>query len=337
MKRFLLWFLSLSMLGTLAAIGLAVYAAYWFTAPGPLREKTIIEIPPGTGFAAITQRLVEQNAIDNELLFKMNILWNASHTKFKAGEYYIDTGMSPRKIMDVLVSGEAITHSVTIPEGWTVAQITTALMNEEKLKGEVPKDLKEGTLMPDTYFFHRHDTRESVIARMKLAMNKAVHELWNKRQPDLPLATPMQAVILASIVEKETGVADERPHVASVFINRLKAGMPLQSDPTVVYGIELINGPMQRALMKNDLLSNHPYNTYIIKGLPSGAIANPGRASLEATLNPLQTNDYYFVATGDGGHHFAKTLQEHNRNVARYRAVLREAKQEAATQKLLKP
>ncbi len=328
MKRFLIWFLSLSMLGTLAVITLAAYGAYWFTAPGPLREKIVIEIPPGTGFAAITQRLLESKAIDNELLFKMNILWSGSHTKFKAGEYYIDTGMSPRKIMDVLVSGEAITHFVTIPEGWELSQITAALMKEDKLKGDIPPGLVEGTLLPDTYFFHRHDTRESVIKRMKDAMNQVVHVLWAKRQQGLPLASPMQAVILASIVERETGVAAERPHVASVFINRLRKGMPLQSDPTVVYGIEQVNGPMQRPLMKNDLLSNHAYNTYIINGLPKGAIANPGRASLEATLNPLQTQDYYFVATGDGGHHFAKTLQEHNQNVARYRQNLREAKQQ---------
>lgn len=333
MKRLLIWFLSLSMLGTLAAIALAVYAAYWFTAPGPLREKTIVEIPPGTAFTAITRQLVEQNAIDNELLFKMNILWNGSHTKFKAGEYYIDSGMSPRKIMDVLVNGEAITHSITIPEGWQLSQISAALMKEDMLEGAIPEDVKEGTLMPDTYFFHRHDSRASVIQRMKQAMNETVHALWNKRAPDLPLATPMQAVILASIVEKETGVADERAHVAGVFINRLRRGMPLQSDPTVVYGIELNNGPMQRPLMKNDLLSNHPYNTYIINGLPQGAIANPGRASLEATLNPLKTDDLYFVATGDGGHHFAKTLQEHNQNVARYRQTLREA----TPQKLPKP
>ena len=200
-------------------------------------------------------------------------------------------------------------------------------MKEERLKGAMPMGVVEGSLMPDTYHFHKGDSRQSVVDRMQQPMKQALAELWQQRQSGLPFKTKEEALVLASIVEKETGVDQERGRVAAIFINRLRKNMLLQSDPTVVYGIELENGPMERQLLKKDLAIDHPFNTYVHAGLPPAPIANPGRASIQAVLNPPKTDEYYFVATGRGGHYFSKTLAEHNRNVARYRAELRRQKQ----------
>ncbi|MCI5049528.1 MAG: endolytic transglycosylase MltG, partial [Rickettsiales bacterium] len=190
----------------------------------------------------------------------------------------------------------------------------------------IPLGLQEGDLMPDTYFIHRGDTRESVVMRMKKSMQEFMDAQWASRQANLPLKNKQEAMVLASMIEKETGVDGERGRVASVFVNRLRKGMLLQSDPTVVYGIELKDGPMGRPLWLKDLKVDHPYNTYVHAGLPPKPIANPGKEAIKAALNPPQTNDFYFVATGSGGHFFAKTLAEHNRNVAKYRAVLKSQK-----------
>lgn len=332
MKRLVTIFITLLIFIFLGAAMTAGFAAYWFSSPGPLKEERIIEIPPGTGFTSITQTLIQNEAINYELPFKAMAVWQGNQAKFKAGEYRIPPAASPRQIMEMLVKGESIIHSLTIPEGLTVKEISVLVTADKRLTGNLPENIKEGSLMPDTYYFHRSDSREDLIKRMQDAMTQALNSLWEKRAQNLPFQTPEEALVLATVVEKETGLDDERGRVAAVFVNRLRLGMPLQSDPTVVYGIERQDGPMNRPLLRRDLKRDHPYNTYIHSGLPKGPICNPGKESLEATLNPPFTNELYFVATGTGGHHFATNLKEHNANVARYRSQLRAQREDAANE-----
>ncbi len=224
-----------------------------------------------------------------------------------------------RDTLELMVSGKTVARRLTLPEGLTSFEVVALVQKAEGLEGEVQAVPPEGTLLPETYHYARGETRAEVVARMGRALDQVLDELWPERAPGLPISSPEQAVVLASIVEKETAVADERPLVASVFVNRLKKGMRLQSDPTVVYGLTGGKGPLGRALTRKDLQTPSPYNTYLADGLPPGPIANPGRASIEAVLNPAKTEYLYFVADGDGGHRFAKTLAEHNRNVAQWR------------------
>jgi UPF0755 protein len=232
-------------------------------------------------------------------------------------------------VLDKLVAGDVVLRQVTIPEGLTTAQVLDLLAGVDGLEGTISMPPSEGSLLPETYDYTLGDTREMLIERMRKGMDSLIAELWPKRAAELPLKSPEEAVILASIVEKETGIPAERPRVAAVFVNRLKRGMPLQSDPTVIYGLtrgkvaSVANGEgiLGRKLIRADLDLDNPYNTYRILGLPPGPIANPGRASLEAVLNPPATTELYFVADGTGGHAFASTLEEHNRNVARWRKL----------------
>jgi UPF0755 protein len=247
--------------------------------------------------------------------------------QLKAGEYELAPGASMAEIARQMAEGRVLARSITVPEGLTVPQIVARLMAESSLTGEVTQLPPEGSLMPETYQFLRGDTRGSVIKRMQEAKTKLIAELWAKRAPGLPLKTPLEAVTLASIVEKETGVAPERGKVAGVFINRLRLGMKLQSDPTTIYAVTNGTGELGRELLFKDLRVEHPYNTYHVTGLPPGPIANPGQASLAAVLNPLPHDYLYFVADGTGGHAFAKTLAEHNRNVQNWRKIERAAEQ----------
>lgn len=328
MKRFFITILVLIILAAAGAGAAAFMLERWFKGPGPLPEDVVVFIEPGTGFSAIAEILASHQVIDDPLKFKLMALWTKDQSKAKAGEYLFPSHMSPSAVLQVLVKGESITHAVTIPEGLTVREIALLLMSDKRLTGAVPATLKDGSVMPSTYYIHRGDSREALIDRMQREMQQAGAELWQKRQENLPVTTLAEALVLASVVEKETGLPEERGRVAAVFVNRLRKGMPLQSDPTVVYGIELANNaPLGRALTHADLAIDHPFNTYVHKGLPPSPICNPGRASLEAVLNPPQTDEYYFVATGTGGHNFSKTIQEHNQNVTRYRAVLRQQKQ----------
>jgi UPF0755 protein len=234
--------------------------------------------------------------------------------------------------MKLLQSGKSILYSLTIPEGLTVQQALKRLAENEALSGDMPTDIPpEGSLATDTQRFTRGTPRKDVLAKMQEQQAAMIAEIWAKRQPDLPIADVNEFVTLASIVEKETGVAAERPHVASVFVNRLRKGMRLQSDPTIIYGLFGGAGkPADRPIFQSDIEKSTPYNTYVIKGLPPTPIANPGRAALEATANPLQTDDLYFVADGTGGHVFASTLEEHNKNVAKWRAIQKKQAEDAA-------
>lgn len=309
-------------LGMIAGMILTVasvvgFSAYYYIAPGPLSQPQTVLFKRGEGFQAIVDDMGEQGVIRHPLLFKVIAVILGDARKFKAGEYEFSAAISPKLVMDMIAAGHVVVHKVTIPEGLTVAEIKQLLAKETLLEGEMSGDVAEGSLLPQTYHFTYGDTRATMITRMQAGMKSLLPELWEKRKADLPFTTPEQALTLASIVEKETGVDTERGRVAAVFINRLRKGMKLQSDPTVAYGIA--KGKLERKLTLDDLKNPTPYNTYTIDGLPPAPIANPGQASIEAVLNPPDTNELYFVATGSGGHNFSATLKEHNENVKTYR------------------
>ncbi len=315
-------------------VGLVLlYGKGQFERAGPLDTPQSVVIKQGTSLNQIASQLLSNGVIDSELIFKQGVKAHRAQSTMKAGEYLFKPQMSMYDVMETIRSGKGILHKVTIPEGLTVYQILQRVAANETLEGPLPDVIpSEGSLMPDTYPFQRGTTRTEVIERMKVAQASFLARVWAKRVPDLPISTPEEMVTLASIVEKETGKADERPHVASVFINRLNRGMKLQSDPTIIYGIFGGKGkPRDRPIYKSDIEKPTPYNTYTIPALPPGPIANPGRAALEAVANPSRTEDLFFVANGTGGHVFAKTLDEHNQNVARWRQIekqLKEAKEQ---------
>ncbi len=305
---------------------IAVVAVQRYESPGPLADETTVIIPRGAGLDSIATVLAEAGVIEDRLLFKLGVRVLGAARQMKAGEYAFPAAISMRDIVDMLTSGRVVLHRLTVPEGHTSSEIVALLTSTEALAGAIETVPPEGSLLPETYHFVRDDTRAAVLQRMSQQMSDLLAELWKERAEDLPLKTPREAVILASIVEKETGVGSERPLVAGVFINRLRKGMQLQSDPTVVYGITKGKAPLGRRLLRRDLEKPSAYNTYTIYGLPPGPIANPGRASLEAVLQPAETDYLYFVADGSGGHAFAKTLRGHNRNVANWRKVQRQRK-----------
>ena len=291
--------------------------------PGPLQADAQIVIKRGASLTEIAESLEQADVIDDAFLFRVAARLYRVSRSLKAGEYAFPARVSMGGAIDILVSGETVIRQVTVPEGLTSIEIALLLEGVEGLTGELEEPPSEGTLLPETYNFAWDDDRGEMVGRMQKAMTDALAELWPQRVEGLPLDSPEEAVILASIVEKETGVAEERPLVASVFINRLRKRMRLQSDPTVVYALTKGQGPLDRKLSRRDLKVDDPYNTYGNFGLPPGPIANPGRAALEAVLNPAESDYYYFVADGTGGHAFAKTLAEHNRNVAKWRRLQR--------------
>jgi UPF0755 protein len=294
--------------------------------------ETTVLVPQGAGVAQIGRQLAEAGAVEDPRLFTLGVRLLGGGRPLRAGEYRIPAGASAREIMEMMAAGRTVVRRLTVPEGLTTAEIMRLVAEADGLQGDLPPEAEwpaEGTLLPETYFYSWGDDRRALIDRMARAMEETLAELWPKRAPDLPLETPHEAVTLASIVEKETGLPEtglpeERPRVARVFVNRLNRGMPLQSDPTVIYSLTAGRHAMGRALTRSDLAIDHPYNTYTVRGLPPGPIANPGRASIEAVLNPIESDELYFVADGNGGHLFARTLKEHNRNVARWRALQRQ-------------
>jgi UPF0755 protein len=217
---------------------------------------------------------------------------------------------------------------MTVPEGLTSEQIVARLLENDMLTGNIKDVPREGMLLPDSYYFHRGFSREQMIQRMRQAQDRLVRDVWERRSPDLPIKTPEQLTILASIIEKETGKPDERTRIAAVFTNRIKQKMKLQSDPTIIYGLVFGKGSLGRPISKADIAQPTPYNTYVIDGLPPGPIANPGRATIEAAANPARTKDLFFVADGTGGHAFAETYEQHQKNVARLRQIEQEQRGE---------
>ena len=312
-------------LGIVAALGAA--AVLWgrdaVERPGPLvAEKTVV-LPRGMGLDGIARRLAEAGVIDRPWLFALRVRFSGAAGKLRAGEYDFAPGISAGGVMQLLFSGRTVQRRLTVPEGKTTRQVLDLISGAEGLVGEFDQSFGEGALLPETYYFSYGDRRADVVARMVQAMRSVLGELWAARAAELPFATPREALILASIVEKETARDDERRRIAGVFVNRLRRGMHLQSDPTVVYAITGGRGVLDRPLTRADLETPSPYNTYLVPGLPLTPIANPGRASIAAVLDPLIADDLYFVADGSGGHVFARTLSEHNRNVARWRRLKR--------------
>ncbi|MGE0108303.1 MAG: endolytic transglycosylase MltG [Bdellovibrionales bacterium] len=292
-------------------------------AKGPLPEEAMIVIPYGTSIQKITELLETRGALVHPLLFRAAARLIAED-KLKAGEYKISPHLSAVDIATILRNGEGIMHQLTIPEGLTSYEVVGLLNQIEGLRGEIKKVPEEGSLLPETYSYNLNNTRKGLLHRMQKDRDDVLKALWDKRAPNLPLKTAEEAVILASIVEKETGYkAEERPRVAGVFINRLRIGIALQSDPTVIYAITKGETPLGRSLIFKDLELNSPYNTYVNAGLPPAPICNPGKAALEAVLNPEENDYLYFVADGSGGHAFASSLEEHNRNVAEWRKIKR--------------
>jgi UPF0755 protein len=315
----------LSLCLVLALIAGAALAWFWraATGPGPLAESAIVLLKPGTSVAGIAAELKDAGVIRDERVFMAVVRAHDRAGSLKAGEYEIPAGASVVDVIRLLVEGKSILHTLTIPEGKTTKQILALVAADETLEGEISLAPAEGELLPETYAFIRGETRDGVIADMMKAQDDVIEALWDGRANELPFSSKEEAITLASIVEKETGVAAERPLIAAVFVNRLKKGMRLQSDPTIIYG--LTGGePLGRGLRQSELERATPYNTYVISGLPPTPIANPGRAAIEAVLNPADTDDLFFVADGSGGHAFAPTLEEHNRNVAKWRQIERQ-------------
>ncbi|QOZ25549.1 Endolytic murein transglycosylase [Bradyrhizobium ivorense] len=297
------------------------YGKQTLEAPGPLQEDKIVNIPARATKRDIADALSREGVINvNPWVFIGSVFALKASSDLKPGEYSFQKNASLRDVIATMVEGKVVQHAVTIPEGLTSEQIVTRLSDNDIFSGSVREIPREGTLLPETYKFPRGTTRDQVIQRMQQAQKRVLAEIWERRNPDTPLRSPDQLVTLASIVEKETGRADERSRVAAVFVNRLRQKMKLQSDPTIIYGLVGGKGTLGRPIKRSEITQPSPYNTYVIEGLPPGPIANPGRASLEATANPARTRDLFFVADGTGGHAFTETYDQHAKNVAKLRA-----------------
>ena len=306
----------------IAAAGVSFYLYASFTGSGPSTEDKTLVIPKGSGVAEIAGILKTENVIEDTRIFQFGVRLLSSNKPLIAGEYVFPKGISAAGAMGIMIAGKSITHRLTIPEGLTVREVLELVSSAPLLDGPLPPERPaEGTLLPETYRFLRGESRASIIARMRDDMSTVLAEEWEKRDRSILVKTPEEAVALASVVEKETAQADERARIAGVFYNRLKKGMPLQSDPTVIFAVTLGTRKLNRGLTYDDLRTDSPYNTYLVKGLPPGPIANPGRDALHAVMHPQSHKELYFVADGTGGHAFAATLDEHNKNVAAWRKV----------------
>jgi UPF0755 protein len=295
-------------------------------AAGPLDADKVVDIPRGPGLLEIADLLRSEGVIDqNNLIFVGGVFALKARSELKHGEYLFPKHASLRDVIETMVEGKVVQHPIVIAEGITSAQIVQQLESNDILAGSVTTVPREGSLLPGTFNEARGATRDQVIQRMQREQQRALKDIWEHRSPDLPLKTPEQLVILASIVEKETGKPDERTRVAAVFVNRLRQKMKLQSDPTIIYGLVFGKGKLDHPITKTEKEQPTPYNTYIIDGLPPGPITNPGRASLEAVANPARTKELYFVADGTGGHVFSESYDQHQKNVAKLRGSEREA------------
>ena len=308
--------------GSVIFMALFAFLGYrTFHAPSDVVTESVFLVPGGQGLIRTARLLEEAGLISNRDIFKIGVMLKGEERNLKAGEFLIPAQQSMDQIMAILVKGEVVQHTLTIPEGWTSYQIAEYLNSIETLSDEIKAPPIEGSILPETYHYTLGTSRFDLLARMQEQQLILLDQLWDKRDPDLPFDTVEEAIILASIVERETGIAEERAHIAGVFVNRLRRSIRLQSDPTIIYGIDP-RGFLDRGLRRSEIADkDNPYNTYQINRLPPTAIAHPGRESIKAVLHPMATDDVYFVADGTGGHVFAKTLREHQNNVAKWRKI----------------
>jgi UPF0755 protein len=297
--------------------------------PGKFAEDIVFEVKRGDRLKGVSDRLEEQGLISNGTIFRIAARYAQQDQSLKFGEYKLPAFASMEQVLDIITSGKSLDYQVTVPEGLTSFQIVALLLEEPLLSGEVAEIPPEGSLAPDTYSISKGDSRESVLRRMTEAQHKIITEAWAIRADGLPLKDTDEALTLASIIEKETGIPEERGLIASVFINRLNKGMRLQTDPTVIYGVTKGKGVLGRGLRVSELRTKTPWNTYVIDGLPLTPIANPGKAAIEAALNPETSNYLFFVADGTGGHVFSETIDQHNANVRKWRKIEAERAKES--------
>ncbi len=329
LKALVFWLFFLAFLAGAGAAAGWVWFNNELSRPGPLTHETVFKVDPGEPLSAVALRLETDGIIHDARLLRVKARMDGTELAVKSGEYIIEPEASLRQVLSILIEGRSVLHRITLPEGRTTAQLLRVIETDEILTGDMPDLLpEEGTMLPDTYMFHRGMTRAELIAKTQKAQSDLLEELWPTRQEGLPLGSPQDAVILASVVEKETGRADERPEIAALFTTRLKRGMRLQSDPTIIYGISkgepLYNKAGQRRTLYRSEIDRHTeWNTYQVDGLPKTPICNPGADAIRAVLDPPETEYVFFVADGKGGHLFAKTNAEHERNVAAYRAYER--------------
>ncbi len=314
---------SFTVLGVLAALGLiaaTIFAWPWYSGANIAKETSFI-VPAGSSLTSVAGKLEDEKLIKSADSFLLRAKILGSHAPIKAGEFLLPAGASPAAILRTLQSQNVIRRHITIPEGMPSIMVQERLMAQPLLAGAVPVPA-EGSILPDTYDFERGESRQAVLQRMQAAMGKTLEELWDKRAPDIAVKTPKEALILASIVEKETGKPSERTMVAGLYSNRLKAGMLLQADPTIIYPITK-GKPLGRRIRQSEISAVNGYNTYTMTGLPKGPITNPGRDSIAAVLHPAQTKALFMVADGTGGHMFSDTLEQHNANVEKWYALRR--------------
>jgi len=325
--RVFVYFLILILI--VGVMGGSVFSTYrQFVEEGPLEKRTEVVIEPGRSLRKIAKQLYREGIISSSSVFEIGARASGVASAIQAGEYSIPERASARTVLSILTSGDTYIRRLIVPEGLTSHQIVRLMDDKQGLVGEVKNVPRNGTLMPNTYYYSYGDTRENLIIRMKNSMKRALDELWEGRDKSLSFKDPQEAVIMASIVEKETAKSSERGHIASVFHNRLKKGMKLQSDPTVIFALTEGIKDLGRNLTYKDLRVENGHNTYFVQGLPIGAISNPGYAALKAVLHPDKTDDLYFVADGKGGHMFAKTYAEHEKNVEKYRQMRKTQQQQ---------
>ena len=307
-----------------AGAGAVAWEDQYFVSPGPASERTVVVIRPGSGLTAISRALAEAGVVRHRYLFQAGVIFRRKTAQLKAGEYGFPAHVSEATAVEMMVTHRVIEHRITIPEGLT-SDMAVALLNAEPaLSGKAP-EVPEGSLLPETYLFELGTTRNQIVARMQRAQTELLTKLWPVRKAGLPFENIGDALILASIVEKETAIASERPHVAAVYINRLRNGMKLEADPTIIYGLTK-GAALGHGITQTELQTPNPFSTYQIDGLPPSPICNPGRESIAAVLMPFESTDLYFVADGTGGHVFARTKAEHEQNVARWRILEQQAK-----------
>ena len=309
-----------------AFAGLVLLAGVWFVlggwyASGPLTRQTAFIVPDGASLASAAAKLEREGVITSARAFRLRARLLGGGAPIRAGEFLLPKGASLSQILTIIQGDEVLRHFVTVPEGMPSILVHERLMAQPNLTGPAAVPV-EGSVLPDSYAFERGESRQAVLARMQAAMQAVLKELWAKRMPDIAVKTPQEALSLAAIVEKETGKPSERGLVAGLYSNRLRQGIMLQADPTIIYPVTQ-GKPLGRRIRQSEIQAINDYNTYSMVGLPKGPITNPGRASIEAVLHPAKTDALYMVADGTGGHAFAATLDEHNRNVAKWFTIRR--------------